>query len=326
MTEPIDCPGESSGNLVDDWWSDPNREPDGVQWGECAAVARNIQVRCSGKPGIDWISDCEQFMGHLARPRSALSLGCGFGQVDRIFRQRDIVQHILGIDVAQGAIAGAGKAARDAGLQGLEYRVVDLDVQDLPESEFDVVICHAALHHVFQIERVLGQVSRCLRPGGIFVLNEYVGPSQMQWPKPHVELAEALLKMIPRAHRKQIRFEGYKDAVMRLPLSTMNSSDPSESIRSHEIVPLVAARFIIVKARGFGGTLLMQLLNEIAGNFPDGDPETSPLIEGFIHLENTLIDMGALPSYHAYIVARKPEHEALAQSQDYLPPIHPGYH
>ena len=64
----------------------------------------------------------------------------------------DYCQLIHGVDVAEGAIEGARKAAEDEGLDGLRTGRADLNTAKLPKETYDAV--HTALHHVFQLDLV----------------------------------------------------------------------------------------------------------------------------------------------------------------------------
>ena len=125
---------------------------------------------------------------------------------------------------------------------------------------------HASLHHIFQLEHLLDQIKQTLKPGGLFVVYEYIGPSQMQFPRRHLELADIFLKLF-RSVTASCKRGGIKKEAFRASLDRMNSSDPSEGIRASEIVPLIASRFEIKHFRYVGGTLLLLVFNEIAGNF-----------------------------------------------------------
>ena len=100
----------------------------------------------------------------------------------------------------------------------------------------------------------------------------------------------------------------------------MNSSDPSESIRASEIVPLTASRFEVRHFRYVGGTLLLLIFSEIAGNFNENDAEIMPLVRALIELDNFLIDNKVLPSYHVYMVCEKTENPMPMQAHNILPP------
>ena len=59
-----------------------------------------------------------------------------------------------------------------------------------------------ALHHVFHLEHLLDQIKATLKPGGLLVVQQYVGPSQMQFPQEHLYLADVFLKAIPERYRR----------------------------------------------------------------------------------------------------------------------------
>ena len=303
-----------------EWWSDPDRDVPGTQWLQVPGATENMNLRATGDPEMDWITHSAGLLAKFAKPIKALSLGCGFGVIERVLRRSDYCQLIHGVDVAEGAIEGARKAAQDEGLDGLTYEVADLNTAILPKETYDAVYVHAALHHVFQLEHLLDQIKQTLKPGGLFVVYEYIGPSQMQFPRRDLELADAFLKAIPERYRSMPRLKGIKKEALRLSLDAMNSSDPSESIRASEIVPLTASRFEVKHFRYVGGTLLLLIFSEIAGNFKENDAEIVPLIEALFVLDNFLIDNQVLPSYHVYMVCEKTENPLPMQAHNVLPP------
>jgi 2-polyprenyl-3-methyl-5-hydroxy-6-metoxy-1,4-benzoquinol methylase len=305
---------------VAEWWSDPQSEAPGTQWAQVPGIVENINRRATGDPAMDWISHSAGLLAKFAKPINLLSVGCGFGGIERILRSRDFCQLIHGMDVAENAIERARKTAEAEGLDGLTYEVGDLNTAKFPTETYDAVYAHAALHHVFHLEHLLDQIKQTLKPGGLFVVHEYIGPSQMQFPQRDLELADVFLQMIPERYRKMRRREGIKKKALRLSLDEMNSSDPSEGIRASEIVPLIASRFEVRHFRYLGGTLLLLIFNEIAGNFKEDDPEILPLINALIALDNFLIDNAVLPSYHVYMVCEKTENPVPMQTRNILPP------
>ena len=109
---------------------------------------------------MDWITHSAALLAKFKKPIKVLSLGCGFGVIERVLRRSDYCQLIHGVDVAEGAIEGARKAAEDEGLDGLTYEVADLNTAKLPKETYDAVYVHAALHHVFQLEHLLDQIKQ----------------------------------------------------------------------------------------------------------------------------------------------------------------------
>ena len=303
-----------------EFWSDPGRDVPGTQWLQIPGAVENMNLRATGDPEMDWITHSAALLAKFKKPIKVLSLGCGFGVIERVLRRSDSCQLIHGVDVAEGAIEGARKAAQDEGLDGLTYEVADLNTSKLPKETYDAVYVHAALHHVFQLEHLLDQIKQTLKPGGLFVVYEYIGPSQMQFPRRDLELADAFLNAIPERYRSMPRLKSVKKEALRWSLDRMNSSDPSESIRASEIVPLTASRFEVRHFSYVGGTLLFLIFSEIAGNFKENDAEIMPLVKALIVLDNFLIDNKVLPSYHVYMVCEKTENPMPMQAHNILPP------
>ena len=308
-----------------EWWSDPQSEAPETQWVRVPGALENMNRRATGDPAIDWINHSAGLLTSFAKPIKALSVGCGFGAIERTLRRHDFCQLIHGVDVAENAIESARKTAQAEGLDGLTYEVADLNAARFPAETYDVVYAHASLHHIFHLEHVLDQIKQTLKPGGLFVVYEYIGPSQMQFPRRDLELADIFLKLLPERYRKLQRRKGIKKEAFRFSLDAMNSSDPSEAIRASEIVPLIASRFEIRHFRHVGGTLLLLVFNEIAGNFLENDLEIIPLVDALITLDNFLIDNAVLPSYHVYIVCQKTDNPLPMQTRNVLPPTAPVF-
>lgn len=81
---------------------------------------------------------------------------------------------------------------------------------------------------------------------------------------------------------------------------SVRALDPSEAVRSADIMPLLRRHFNIVEFVPLGGSLLQFLLADIAGNFQDALGET--WLHVLFQIEDSLIASGDLASDFAYIV------------------------
>ena len=151
-------------------------------------------------------------------------------------------------------------------------------------------------------------MSKALKPDGYFVLNEFVGPSRFQWTDRQLEVINGPLRMLPERLRKSCRGAGrIKAHVERPSIAEMKRSDPSESVRSAEILPLLPHFFEVVEVKGYGGTVLHMLLHDIAGNFQTDDAAANRILQSLCDLEDNLIALGDLPNDFVFVVVRKPE-------------------
>jgi hypothetical protein len=128
---------------------------------------------------------------------------------------------------------------------------------------------------------------------------------RFQFPEERLPLMNQLLLALPESQRRSLRTGEMKTEVVRPAEKEVYAVDPSESIRSDEIVPLLEERFEIVYRADFGGTLLQFVLADIAGNFDPADPKDVAMIDLVCLYEKTLIDTGVLPSDFVYLVAKR---------------------
>ncbi|HEY7546428.1 MAG TPA: class I SAM-dependent methyltransferase, partial [Blastocatellia bacterium] len=169
-----------------------------------------------------------------------------------------------------------------------------------PESYDLIFSCHS-FHHFLRLERIMEQVRGALTPRGLFVLEEYVGPTQFQWTDEQMEIVRALLRFIPERMRTY-RWGAIKEMEGRPTREDVEALSPFESIRSGEIFPLFKQYFDVVVCRKLGGTIQHLLYNGIMHNFVD--EEANRLVEAICGIEDALIDENVLPSDFMLLVGR----------------------
>ena len=72
-------------------------------------------------------------------------------------------------DLSPGMVDSAQRNAEEAGLV-VTGRVADVESLPYDDASFDLVIGHAVLHHVPDVEQAFREIVRVLRPGGRFVV------------------------------------------------------------------------------------------------------------------------------------------------------------
>jgi hypothetical protein len=80
--------------------------------------------------------------------------------------------------------------------------------------------------------------------------------------------------------------------------------DPTEAIRSDEIIGVLQQYFEIIEKKEWGGNVLQYMLAGISGNFTPEDESLRDRLRMLTNIEETLIKYGELKSDFAYIVAR----------------------
>lgn len=286
-----------------------------------------INQKTAGHPQENWIIYVHRkYIPHQLE--LGLSLGCGDGALERHVIIAGICKRFEAVDVADGAIEIAKAEAIKYGIDAhIKYEVADANKINLEENKYDVVFASSSVHHLKELEHVFDQVSRALKPAGLFILNEFVGPSQFQWTDQQLSIINDLLKILPAKYRTNISSpENLKEFAGRPSIAMMNSYDPSEAIRSAEIIPLLSQYFSMLEIVDYGGTILHMLLQDIVGNFDSDEEEDRTILNLLIYLEETLIKNKVLSSDFAVIIAQKPDAgfepnpARLTKSNAHLPP------
>lgn len=213
------------------------------------------------------------------------------------------VEQIDAFDLSPACLEWTRKLAGRKGWRNITYRQADINTVRLEPGAYDCVISVAALHHVTRLENIFGEVRRALKPGGLFFYNEYVGPNRMQWSDRVLEEVNAILARIPRRYRLQVS-GGVKTEEQRVPPEAMTKVDPSEAVRSEEILPLTEEYFDVVEKREYGGAILMPLFMNIIENFDAGREEDRKILDHCLERERTLLTAGEILANGAVVVCR----------------------
>jgi 2-polyprenyl-6-hydroxyphenyl methylase/3-demethylubiquinone-9 3-methyltransferase len=133
--------------VADQWWSDE------VRW------VRTLKNLVPGR--LKW------FDRHIDWPgKSVLDLGCAGGFMAEALALRGA--KVTGIDPASAAVAAARQHASAAGL-AIRYDTGVGEALPYDDGAFDAVVCVDVLEHVEDLPKVLSEVARVLRPGGLFL-------------------------------------------------------------------------------------------------------------------------------------------------------------
>ena len=278
----------------------------GLHWLEHAAVQRRIRCLVSGDENIDFASYfIKLYFADRMPVDRVLILGCGIGEFERGLTKHGFAREYDAIDIADGAIERATNA-EELGLSQIHYRRADLNKIVLPANHYDVIFGISSVHHIVALENLYDQVYRALKPGGYFYMEEYVGASQFQWPDKQLDCINETLAALPVELRRSITNPAeMKCPVGRPTIEFMNNGDPSEAVRSAEIIPLLRKYFEHVEFKGYGGGLLHMLMEDITGNFREDDPEAMQRLQQIFKIEDDLIASRPGADEFGLVIARK---------------------
>ena len=119
-----------------------------------------------------------------------LDCGCGPGTLTIGFAQRIAPGEAIGIDRETSQTRRIAEVAQREGVANLRFENGDVYALPYPDASFDVTFASAVLGSVAEPERVVAEMVRVLKPGGIVALKEFDNEGDMVWPlNPVLELS-----------------------------------------------------------------------------------------------------------------------------------------
>jgi ubiquinone/menaquinone biosynthesis C-methylase UbiE len=122
------------------------------------------------------------------RGLSLLNVGGSMGIIDNVLA--DHFGRVVGVDIDRAAIEHAERAYRR---DNLAFQVGDAMALGFADDAFDVVVCSHVYEHVPDARRMMAEISRVLKPGGVCY---FAAGNRLMWTEPHYGLP--LLSVLPR--------------------------------------------------------------------------------------------------------------------------------
>ncbi|MBU6335010.1 MAG: methyltransferase domain-containing protein [Chloroflexi bacterium] len=297
----------SASDAVRALWSDVGRQRAAANplrgWLD-SPLLESLYVNVATRAG-DQFRTCA-LIERLGIPRGGrwLSIGCGSGAFELHLAQQGYFARMDALDIAPGAIAAAQQRAAALGITSVAFAVADVEQQRLPAAQYDVIVAAMGLHHLRKLEFFFEEATIALKPDGWLILDEFVGPSRWQWPDSQLAAMNTLLAALPAAYRRDMLTGQVRERVLRPSIQQMLDADPSESVRSAEIIPLLEQQFTVIERCDYGGTLLNMVLENIVGHFHADSPHDVALLRMMCAVEQVALQLGALSSDFTLLAAR----------------------
>lgn len=280
-----------------------------LYWLAIPHVQRRYQRRATaGLDHASWVPYClGEFLKSPTPVERMLSIGCGSGALEQDLYRRNAFQRCDGIDIAPGAIEIAQREARAMGAASIHYSALDVEHCNLPSKHYDAVWFNGSLHHIGALEPVCERVRNSLKPDGWLFFNEYVGANHFGFDARQKAAIEHTFHLIPERYRRSFVQEWWgrtqEWVLMPDPLEVARV-DPSEAVRSADILETVGQYFDIQVVNNCGGSLLQFVLHGVAGNFREDDPNSMLILDMLFAIEDALVDSGTLTSDFVVVAAR----------------------
>jgi ubiquinone/menaquinone biosynthesis C-methylase UbiE len=142
--------------LYHDWEAQTYDDKWSISFDErCIDYARDRFVAVAG-------TDCWPYT-------TSLEIGCGTGFFTLNLKQAGVLDQAHVTDLSPGMVEATKLNARRLGFE-VEGKVADAEGLPYPDGSFDLVVGHAVLHHIPDVEEAFREMLRVLTPGGRFVI------------------------------------------------------------------------------------------------------------------------------------------------------------
>lgn len=264
-------------------------EPVPAAWEEIQRRSADLLRRSTG----------QDLTGHVvsrlaARPEARfLSLGSGAGGVEMVFAREIPRVEFVCLDLNEELLRVGREAARSEDLR-MRFEAADLNTVVLPQREFDVVFCHASLHHVLELERLADQVKGALRPGGEWIVVDIATRSGYRmWPETR-KVVRSLFRTLPERFRLNHTAYFPEKRIDREIWEGDTRSSGMECIRSGDVLPVLASKFRKVEFVGYQ-SIARRFLDTMYGpNYDLARPLDARLLEWIWELDCHYVAVGEL--------------------------------
>lgn len=255
-------------------------------------VRAAINRRVSGDPNVWTVAALARLLHDRLPLAPALSIGCGAGPLERSLMEEGVAREITGVDLSEPAIEEARKAAAERGM-AIAYQNADARafLRAHPRT-FGAVFFHQSLHHFDALDELMALVAGSLREDGLLIVDEYVGPSRDEWSPARLFAANLAYRLLPGDVRRT--------KIVRAPI---NRDDPTEAVRSSQIVPAIERSFRIAHRRDYGGNLLAL----IYPNLNRKSPRLNEAVARLLVKEERMLANGAASFYSVIVAMIRPQ-------------------
>jgi SAM-dependent methyltransferase len=283
---------------------------DASLWTNNDIVTRHIYRLISGGSEEHWLPwFFDHYLENGAVFERSLSVCCGDGAHELGIANTGRVRFIRGFDISEGAISQANSNFVKAAISKASYAFEVADADNLKmEDRFDLILSTGALHHVTNLEKLLSRLSSMLGIDGYFVVLEYVGPNRFQWTDTQLSVINGILQQLDQRYLK----ENTRIDLGRPSIVDFMAIDPSEAVRSEDVLRLLPDYFTIEYLRNFNGTVmhpLYPLLNARLTNA--NEPDFDSIVRMILWIEDVLIREKILSSDFVFVICRNKERGAL---------------
>ncbi len=258
---------QQSPNLRLRWWQSPH-------------IIKRINQKVAGLP-LDGFSQgithrAKEIGGSRCPFTRGISVGCGNGQKEMTLVREGLVSSFQLYELSEVRIEQGKRLAKRFEVEDKVKFILADAFEEVQQTEcFDFVHWNNSLHHMLDVESAIAWSYRILKPGGMFYMDDYVGPNRMQWSDKMLQIASEARSILPEKYLKNPRNPSQlvPTTLQKPNVERLIQSDPSEAADSERIIECVLKHFPDSEITLTGGVVYHLALSDILHNFDESQDQ-----------------------------------------------------
>jgi SAM-dependent methyltransferase len=284
---------------IGDYWSSQYSATSRLitRWWDSDYIVQRINRSICGEPLPGLSSGLHrlamQYFAEQVPFARGVSVGCGLGSKERNVLEIGLVEHFTLFELSSVAVERGRMQAAEAGLsERMTFRMEDGLQAETREGVYDLVYWNNSLHHMFDVKTALEWSWRVLRKGGVLLMDDFVGPTRMQWSDQLLAINTSMRQALsPRYLRDPARPDQMLSTVVERPsAAAIVSADPSECVDSVNILPQLTRIFPELWIKRTGGGIYHLGLNDVLHNIVAAQDYV--LLEKLLEIDDQCAEMG----------------------------------
>jgi SAM-dependent methyltransferase len=263
---------------IGSYWSSVAKQSEDlrVRWWQSPHIIRHINKKIAGSPLDGFSAGIAQRAKEIAGDRfpfsRGVSIGCGSGQKEMALIRQGLVSSFDLYELSEVRIEQGRELASKLGVEDKVTFYLGDAFEIVKNKEcFDFVHWNNSLHHMFDVEASIKWSYDVLRKGGMFYMDDYVGPTRFQWSDKMLEIVSKVRSVLPENYLVNPKNPNslLPKHINRPRVEELIQIDPSEAADSERILDCVNKYFPNAEITLTGGVIYHLTLSDILHNFDE---------------------------------------------------------
>ncbi|MDO8870922.1 MAG: glycosyltransferase [Methanobacteriaceae archaeon] len=301
---------DKTAQKIGNYWSEMNLKdgPKKIRWWEFPLIHKHLNNLICGEP-VDGINQClKKRLEKMGTLKHGVSVGFGDGNKELELVSEGLVDKFTMFELSDAGIAIALKKAENLGIEDkVELIKGNYFLHEFNEK-VDFVHWSQSLHHMFDVNKSVEWSYKILEMGGIFYMDDFVGPSRFQWSDEALELGSRIRRILPDNYLKNPYKPGklLNRKMLRPDPQILRNQDPSEAADSDNILESVIKYFPDAEITLTGGTIYHETLNDILHNIDEFDLKDKAMLELLLIIDELATKSGIESQYATALGMKSP--------------------